>query len=263
MKTQFYVQLLFSLVITGALAYVTFYEWRKQEFWGFEDPEAKLLQVQFKERVPHAPKSFGEWVFVKEMETDVRELKQAQVDASLSWIYKNLKTNDHVKIFFCSGPTNHIAVHTPDQCYPGHGSKAETERFPVRIVTADQRRWGEFNHQTFSFHQNDVKIFSEVWWGFNDGINKAWRAPGEARTEFPNQKALYKLYVSRDVSEDDRSKSSDNAVQMRFLKAFLPALDAVIFPEEKKPEKASADKSTDPSAVPAADSALAPAQTAD
>jgi hypothetical protein len=251
MKPQLLSQLLFSVIIVLALGAVSYFEWRKLGFWGFYDHEALAAQEQFAARLENVPKDLPSWEFLREAPTNPQEIKLAGVDKVVSWDFKQRSGDDIITIFLASGPTNQLCIHTPDQCYPGHGSSSEGESLSNHIVTEAGQNLGNFRSQTFSRVINETPVIQEIWWGFTaDG---KWDGPADPRSDFIRNKALYKLYVMRSTLGDDRTKTNAKASQRQFLNEFLPALNQALKFDQKS--KAAGDESpaenSDESQLPA------------
>ena len=155
--------------------------------------EAACAQMQ---RLPVAA---GEWTST-EVSGDAQAFQQAR--AARYWIRRYSKsgfTGGITVILMCGRP-GHMAVHTPDICYPGAGFamigkptkttvQGSQDEFKAEFWTA------RFRHETRGT-ENDLRIY----WGWSAG--DGWQAPNSPRWTLGGEAYLYKLYVVCETSAD-------------------------------------------------------------
>ncbi|MDX1961715.1 MAG: exosortase-associated EpsI family protein [Pirellulales bacterium] len=229
MKPHLLTQITFSAFIALALAGFTFLQWRELQFWGFLDEVSIKQQAEFAKRLTKdaIPKSFGNWEFVQFDPVNEKEIRLAGITSVVQAVYKNLNTNEHLSIFVATGPTNEICIHTPEQCYPGHGADTSHQPTAMKVYNDDNKLVAEFLNQTYHQDVNGVKVSREVWWGFSaDGT---WEGPRNPRSHYFSSRAMYKIYLTRAFDETTVPTAQEKLPQQDFLAAFIPELNKVLF----------------------------------
>jgi hypothetical protein len=101
--------------------------------------------------------------------------------------------------------------------------------------------------KTHSILPQDLRLF----WSFSaDG---QWVAPSVPKFALAHYPAVYKIYANTSLHGESRSRPEDSAA-VPFLREFMPVLNSILFPTEKKNEggATTADSSaTDAKAKPA------------
>jgi hypothetical protein len=120
------------------------------------------------------------------------------------------------------GPTGPLSVHTPDVCYAGAGYEAKGPPSPFTLRLTDPDREAEFRTQTFDKDGTDKRGELRLFWSWSAG--GSWQAPANPRWTFARHAALYKLYVLRETTANDRTPPEDDAC-VKFMKVFLPELE--------------------------------------
>lgn len=167
-------------------------------------------------RVPTVPLNANGWIG-EAQETNSAEYAQAGARGYWARVYK--KGDQSFLAILMVGRAGRMAVHTPEICYRGAGFDLQGKPSSYTSRSADGSELGAFWSATFvkpSAHQE-----LQLLWSWSDG--GLWDAPQSPRFKFAGHPALYKLYISQDVS----GQATDVAARQReeFLRAFLPVLN--------------------------------------
>lgn len=188
------------------------------ERWS-EHEEIKLLA----ERVDKIPLQVGEWQG-ENIEADATILKAAGAINSISRNYRNAQ-GESVAVFLLCGQPMQIFPHTPDRCYPAQGfeslgapevQKFETPEGPVEYSIASFMRASEAGPQTV-----------RVYWSY--GNRGKWECPKNIKWAYGGSWAIYKIYVTIPITEQD--PSGDRSAAVDFIRAFTAELDRSLFPD--------------------------------
>jgi len=186
------------------------------------------MQLEFAERLKKLPTKLGPWES-EEAATDAAQIKQAHIVGAYSRLFRNPR-GDVVNLFIVCGPSRHISLHTPDQCYLGAGFTMPEEERKHTTDLGDQR--AEFS--TALFTKTDVtgdqnlRIF---WSWSHDGT---WQTPTTPRIAFNGLPGLYKMYA---ITSAPRGQTSpEDSPSIDFMREYLPEITKVLFPEEQPAE---------------------------
>jgi hypothetical protein len=134
--------------------------------------------------------------------------------------YVNRRARSEVTVVLECGWPGHVAVHTPDVCYPNAGYELVGERTRQPAPTGPGEFWVAHFRKPEAPARDELRIF----WAWNaDG---AWQVPNNPRLAFGGRQVLYKLCVIRRVTQAD--EPLDGGPIMTFLNAFVPALQACL-----------------------------------
>lgn len=182
-------------------------------------------------RLNAVPKQVGDWEMTEEKEIPLKEQQIAGMAGYRSRVYVNRRTNQSVSMLLVCGRPGAIAVHTPDVCFEGAGYRRAGAQTKDSLVPADRSHKAEFLKVRFVRHESGIPIPLLVYWGWNG--TGTWSAPDKPRLEFWQLPVLYKLYVSRVVTEED----VDPEPCLEFLREYLPALQTALFTESSSTEQ--------------------------
>src|SRR5262249_37906069 len=126
-----------------------------------------------------------------------------------------------VTVLLMCGRPGRAAVHTPQWCYGGAGYEmidAEA-RCPVGPAgSAAGQLWAA------RFRKQDVYL--RIFWGWSgDG---SWVAPANPRLRLAHCRAVYKMYVIRELTTPHERLEDDACLD--FLRQYLPELSRSLFP---------------------------------
>jgi hypothetical protein len=168
-------------------------------------------------RVALAPKIVGAW-HAQDLTIDDRSFEQTGAKGYWMRQYVNQQTKEAVLVILMCGRPGKMAVHTPEVCYSGAGYEIHDQPAACPI-TNDARFW------TAKFTKKPGHL--RLYWAWN--ARGGWEASPAPRWQFRGEPFLYKLYVSRDISQQ-ASVAPQADVTAEFLREFVPALKETLFP---------------------------------
>jgi hypothetical protein len=186
--------------------------------WALSDePQASAAKL------PRVPLTLGEWS-ATENELDARQVEIADIAGYITRSYVNARTGTSLTLLIVCGRPGPVSVHTPDVCYGGAGFRmvgSRREAFPYDGGPAP----AEFRVGLFRKVQAMGETHLRILWSWSpDGT---WRLPDNPRWTFAGAKALYKMYVVRELAKGDEPLQEDPAVE--FLGLLLPELQKALF----------------------------------
>src|SRR5262245_57881820 len=181
-------------------------------------PELEMAVARL-ERVPLA---IGEWQG-QPVEVNADQIAQAEIAGYVARRFEN-RTGQIVNLFLVCGRSGPIAVHPPEVCYTGAGFKVIGEAQKCRITPATPTKPAEFFRARFEKPASAGTGHLNLYYAWNAA--GSWEAPSSPRRSFASYRALYKMYVSREVASGD---AKDGEVCAEFLKQTLPALEKALF----------------------------------
>jgi hypothetical protein len=193
------------------------------ERW-FTIPELKQAQS----KIATIPRSIGLWEG-EDQELDPQQIRQGDIRASLLRIYTDSTTGAQVNVLIVAGRSGPITVHAPEVCLGGTGFTLKTPAQRTDLSDEDSFWRGEFDKT-----DGPIPEKIEMFWSWNPG--RGWLAVTRPRWTFARERYLYKLYVSRRVSGQDKPASSageDEGPIPGFLRQFLPEVQKALFSSEE------------------------------
>jgi hypothetical protein len=173
------------------------------------------------DKLQRTPERFGDWILERSQPLDEDSAELLQSTDGTQRIYRNQRTGETVALTLIVGPAGPMSVHTPEVCYSSRDYKTVSppNRFHVGSG-GDAQFWG------MTLESTDLEGGGlSVAYGWNDG--NGWAAPQMPRFEFGGAPVLYKLQLAAPLEGDNGLKQNNTC--RSFLRAFLPALDAVLF----------------------------------
>ena len=201
-----------------------------QGIWSrrFGAGEITAQRKLFAERLNDVPTSVGDWDS-KETPVDPRQIAASGSDNSFSRRFQNRKDpSKFVDVFIVCGAGRDVTTHTPEQCYVlnGYQQPDTGETYTIdagknnaAFITSRFRR-----ESSYTSGPQNLRIF----WSFNE--DGKWEAPTVQKL-LAGAPALYKIYAITELPLDDAGRPADS-VAVPFLREFLPALTAKLFPPE-------------------------------
>jgi len=176
------------------------------------------------QRLPLVPARVGEWR-CEDQTLDAEAAARAGIKGHIYRTYRNERTGATVTLLIVCGRPGPISVHTPDICYEGAGYE------PMGSPALRQFQFADGRTQPFwslRFRKPGVTAGQlEVLWAWNGGAG--WIAPDNPRIATARYRALYKLYISREIPPATRpEKGADPASE--FLAVFLPQVERIFAP---------------------------------
>lgn len=197
------------------------------ERWG-KRPVTEV-QKAFAERLAKAPTAVGDWTSV-EIPIDERQLEASRSVGSFSRAFQNkYDPSKVIQLFMVCGHPRDVTLHTPDQCYVlnGFSEVGEEQKFAVDSKDGSTAWFWTNRFRKAAAYEGPAHL--RIFWSFSE--NGEWLSPTIARMELANVPALYKIYAITEVSGDRKERPEESAA-VGFLKEYMPALNAVLFPPE-------------------------------
>ncbi len=170
-------------------------------------------------KLPTVPLAFGGWVG-EDQPTDDQEYAQAGAQGYWSRLYR--KDSKEFLAILMVGRAGRMAVHTPEVCYRGAGFEIAGAPTLYTVRNPEKAELGVFWSANFN-KPATVNTELQLSWAWSDG--SLWKAPTNPRSTFAGHPALYKLYLSQNVSGLGAEAAKNRE---EFLRAFLPALNEAL-----------------------------------
>jgi len=176
--------------------------------------------------IAKVPLAFDGWAG-KEQETNPKEFDQAGARGHWARVYS--KGGKEFLAILMVGRAGRMAVHTPEVCYRGAGFDLAGKPVLYTARSDEAAELGAFWSATF-IKLGATSTELQLLWAWSDG--SLWRAPSNPRWAFAGRPALYKLYLSQDISVRGRESNT----REEFLRAFLPVLNESLGLQPSHPE---------------------------
>ncbi len=176
-------------------------------------------------RVERVPAGFGDWVGT-DSEIDRRSLEMAAITGYVSRRYVNRRTGSSFGVLLVCGRPGPISVHTPDICYAGAGYVIAGTPARFALTYGDPPHPAELFWADFDKPAAATASRMRVFWSWSTG--GPWKAPENPRLTHAAHRALYKLYVTRELPGAGSPAAEDEAAE--FLKELFPVLDQTLTP---------------------------------
>jgi len=173
-------------------------------------------------RVALVPKAIGAW-HAQDEATDDRAFEQTSAKGYLMRQYVNQETKASVLVILMCGRPGKMAVHTPEVCYSGAGYELHDQPAACAIQNEHSSEAAQFWTAQFTKKAGRLRLY----WAWN--ARGSWEASAAPRWQFRGEPFLYKLYVSRDVSQQS-AVAPQADVTAEFLRRFVPELNRTLFP---------------------------------
>ena len=198
-----------------------------RDWWSKPGVEAALMGQRFKA----VPKEIGDWVG-QDLTVDDMVKNTAGAVGYVSRLYKNKETEREVRLWLIVGHSRDICRHTPNICYPNAGFREEGKQ-----IYHEMKLPGEEPAQFFTSKFIKVDVFGRhaerVFWAWNhpdiEEFHGKWEAPNDPRKHYGLSRALYKIYFTSNVMQDEDA-AEDNAAS-EFAEVMLPEVNKALFPE--------------------------------
>jgi hypothetical protein len=207
--------------------------------WG----DAPELQYSV-EYLPRLPKTLGPWVGEDLPETPEQKVQHraAELRAAVTREYVLRDRGERITVMVVSGTPGPIGTHTPEACYNGAGYlmalPPSTLSFPA---TNSEDRDNIFWVDDFRSDNPALRTGLKLYWSYRPcDPTVPWSASTKPRADFAPYRALYKMYVIRQMEMPGPSPVTDELTP-EFIKLLLPALESVVFqPMRTQTQQASA-----------------------
>ena len=242
---------LYAPVAVAVLAIVSLTAWAAHYSDRFTS--SSITAEQFGKRFASVPKdstqspALGDWVG-QDMPVEKATLEQAGAVSHVSRQYVNPKyPGRYVTLWLIVGHSRDIVRHTPDICYPSNGYSQIGATIKYTITPpAEEDHPAEFFSAKFRNESNSGMKTERVFWAWNgndpkDGRDE-WEAPESQKLHFGNNRALYKMYFTSEMTADDEEPGKNLAVEL--AKVMVPEVNRALFPERYGEAAPSLEAST-------------------
>src|SRR5262245_25254287 len=188
------------------------------------DAQAKLLDYD--------PKKFGDWTSDDtEITQEVR--RTAGATGAISRTYRNSRTGDQVSLWLIVGHARPVSAHTPNVCYAGSGFVQRAPENSLHPFAFPGQPEEPFWTNTFVKEDTTGRQLVRVFWSWYNPLDEEaqqgkvhWQAAKNARWQFGNTRALYKMYFTS-VMRDPKETTEESPCS-RFARDFLPIVDKAL-----------------------------------
>lgn len=221
MQYKIFIPAAIGLILIGTLYISTKMLGFSQEYMDY------LIKI-----VNETPSKFDDWTGVDNGKVSENEkaneaiLKESGALAQISRVYENPFFEERINLYFISGVSFRVAMHSPEACYPGSGfeEQGEKQTFDFDYVYTDSKTGKKYARKatfyTAVFKKGDYS--ERVFWAWNDG--SGWEAPGIARIRYSGHIPLCKCYFSY-VENHSNHNNYNNTFIVDFATRFLSDLD--------------------------------------
>lgn len=167
----------------------------------------------------------------EDIDVDAEILRVAGALNHINRRYTN-EAGDTVDVWLICGHARDVCRHTPNICYINQGFRQRASEMKHEINAPGEEKamfyTASFTREAGGFER--VRVF---WaWNGNDPErgNTVWEAPDNQKRHFGNNTALYKLYFTARMGDDE--DDADDNLAVDFAKIMLPEINKALFPEE-------------------------------
>jgi hypothetical protein len=179
-------------------------------------------------RLARVPRTVGTWQADDQDEpVGEREVRVGSLRGHVRRRYTDTKTGETVTVLVVCGRPGPISAHSPHVCFRGAGYDPVGKRTVKRVEVEGRSTPAEFWSERYAKTEAAFAEPFHVYYAWNSGTG--WRASGNPRIDFVAARALYKLYVVREITrkEDEDKDAKDPALD--FLSQYVPVLDDCLF----------------------------------
>jgi hypothetical protein len=170
-------------------------------------------------RLDRLPLELGDW---RGQSEEVKPGQAGQgVAGCIQRSYVNDKTGAIVVLALVCGRPGPVSIHSPEVCYVASGySFGSRSRVRVSDGEPAQELWTADALRTNATEEKRERLF----WGWNGG--QGWSAADDPRIQFARRPVLHKIYVKRELVDNERPREEPC---QEFLRVLLPVLDQTLF----------------------------------
>jgi hypothetical protein len=179
---------------------------------------------QSPQRLASLPTTLGPWQG-EDVELDARVVRQAELRGHLMRRYIQPRTGESVTVLAVCGRPGPVAVHSPQVCYGGAGFAPASQRTPFHLEVEGLSAPADFWSERYQKVEAAIPEQLQIYYAWNAG--KGWAAVDNPRLHFAAARALYKIYVVRNLPRIDEPAENDPIPD--FLRLLMPELDRCLF----------------------------------
>jgi hypothetical protein len=184
-------------------------------------------------RLQQLPQSVADWQG-NDQELDARQVIQAEMTGYVMRRYVQQRTGASVMVLLVCGRPGPTSLHSPEICYPGAGFTPAAAPVRKAFEASASGSLGDFWAGQFQ-KAGPAPEALRIFWSWNGA--GTWEAADTPRLHFAHHRALYKLYVIRQLPRPDEPLAQDPTLD--FLDHFLPQVQRTLFPStEPEPGRA-------------------------
>ena len=193
--------------------------------WGMPSDVAAAAK-----KLQNVPPVLGDWESV-EIPMSSRELEIAEAVGHLSRRYTNRADGRVIDVLIVCGRPGPISVHPPTVCFAGAGFALQSFEKDVAVKVRDSGSQERFCVGDFAKQSSGTAVRMRTFWTWSS--TGQWQVPSNPRITFAREPHLYKMYLTRPLSEIADTEAIKDDPIVEFMQTFVPALDRALF--ETKP----------------------------
>jgi hypothetical protein len=174
-------------------------------------------------KLANVPLEVGDWRG-RDQELARKTIAVAGIDGYVMRRYEDPRTGAAVSVLLVCGHPGPIAAHTPEVCYGGAGFESTGEP-TTQAIPYGAAAPAEFFTTVFAKPKSVDSAALRLLWSWNGA--GAWETSDNPRLTFARNRALYKLYIVREMATSVERPGGEPAVE--FAKLLLPALQKALF----------------------------------
>lgn len=175
---------------------------------------------QAPQRLARLPPAIGEW-HGEDVELNARQILVAELRGHLLRRYVQRSTGETLTVLVVCGRPGPIAVHSPTVCYGGAGFTSAAPRTRYGLQGEESSLPAEFWAERYQKAGAAIPEQFQIYYAWNAG--EGWVALDNPRLYSPWARAMYKVYVVRDLPRIDEPVEKDPIPS--FLRLFVPQLN--------------------------------------
>lgn len=177
-------------------------------------------------RVSRVPRTFGDWEG-RDFELDPDQIRQAQIISYVQRRYVHRQKGTEITVLLVCGRPGPTALHSPNICYEGAGYTPAFEQERKAFTIAGLAAPAAF-HMVQYQKSGPAPEPLLIYWSWN--ATGDWQVPDNPPFHFGHHRALYKLYVIRQLTKVDESLQDDPSPE--FIGQFLPEVHKALFQKD-------------------------------
>lgn len=171
-------------------------------------------------RMEQLPTIIGAWHGTEvEMEKD----PNSGLAGLMARRYVHATSGKSVTVLLGCGRPGPVCTHTPDVCYAGSGFEVEKPR-RYRLTSTTAEAPPEFWTARFVRERSASKTYLRIFWSWHG--SEGWKVADNPRLSFAGERALYKLYLIRELMQLDEPVDADACVE--FMRELLPVIETTV-----------------------------------
>lgn len=194
---------------------------------------SSVSAADFVDRFEEVPHVVGEWQGI-DNPVDEQVKQTAGAVGHVSRTYTHRATHEKVDLWLIVGHARDTLRHTPNICYRSAGFR-QVGTINKHTIDAPGEESAHFFTAQFLKEDNHARAQMRVFWAWNANLpdEQQWEAPDNRRIYYGNNRALYKIYFTSPVLQDE--EFAGDSVAVDFAEEMLPLINDALFPEQNSP----------------------------